>query len=116
MFDNKKHYIDDPLDVVNAKPDFSGIGSMPKFKFGDFFASVYSTLINKHSKAVFADFDKMVTHLARIHHLHEDEIGILLGAWFNEQPGCLRVNINRLTEKEINELHNELLKCNKKWT
>jgi len=37
MFDNEKHYIDDPLDVVNAKPDFSGIGSMPKFKFGDFF-------------------------------------------------------------------------------
>ena len=34
MIDNEGHYIDDPLDVVNAKPDFSGMGLMPKFKFG----------------------------------------------------------------------------------
>lgn len=34
MFDNEEHYIDDPLDVVNAEPDFSGIGLPPKFKFG----------------------------------------------------------------------------------
>lgn len=34
MFDNEGHYIDDPLHMVIAKPDFSGIGSMPKFKFG----------------------------------------------------------------------------------
>ena len=113
MFDNEGHYIDDPLDVVDAEPDFSGIGSIPKFKFGDLFASVHSTLINKHSEAVFADFDRIVTHLARTHHLHEDEIYILLGAWFNEQTGCLRVNINQLTGEDINKLYNELLKRNK---
>ena len=30
MFDNEGHWIDDPLDVVNAKPDFSGLGIEPK--------------------------------------------------------------------------------------
>ena len=32
MFDNERHWIDDPLDVVNAKPDFSGLGIEPKHK------------------------------------------------------------------------------------
>lgn len=32
MFDNDGHYIDDPLDVVNAKPDFSGLGMEPQHK------------------------------------------------------------------------------------
>ena len=32
MFDNEGHYIDDPLDVVNANPDFSGLGMEPKHK------------------------------------------------------------------------------------
>lgn len=32
MFDNEGHWIDDPLDVVNAKPDFSGLGMEPKHK------------------------------------------------------------------------------------
>lgn len=32
MFDNKGHWIDDSLDVVNAKPDFSGLGIEPKHK------------------------------------------------------------------------------------
>ena len=32
MFDNEGHWIDDSLDVVNAKPDFSGIGIEPKHK------------------------------------------------------------------------------------
>lgn len=32
MFDNEGHWIDDPLDVVNAKPDFSGLGIEPKHK------------------------------------------------------------------------------------
>lgn len=44
-------------------------------------------------KEVFADFDKMVAHLARTHALYQDEIARLLAAWFNAQPGCLRVNI-----------------------
>lgn len=26
MFDNDGHFIDDPLAIVNAKPDFEGIG------------------------------------------------------------------------------------------
>lgn len=26
MFDNDGHFIDDPLGIVNAKPDFEGIG------------------------------------------------------------------------------------------
>ena len=32
MFDNEGHWIDDPLDVVNAKPDFSELGMEPKHK------------------------------------------------------------------------------------
>jgi hypothetical protein len=36
----------------------------------------------------------MVSHLAKVHNLHQDEIGLLLADWFNEQPGCLKVNIN----------------------
>lgn len=44
-------------------------------------------------KEVFAEFDKMVAHLARTHALYQDEIARLLAAWFNAQPGCLRVNI-----------------------
>ena len=32
MFENEGHWIDDPLDVVNAKPDFSGLGMEPKHK------------------------------------------------------------------------------------
>ena len=117
MFDNEGHDMVNPLDVVHElQRELRGFGPIPKIKAGDFFASIYSTLIKKHSKAVFADFDRMVTHLARTHHLHEDEIGILLGAWFNEQPGCLRVNINWLTEKDIKKIHDELLKRNKKWT
>jgi hypothetical protein len=29
MFDNEGHWIDDPLEVVNTKPDFSGMGLEP---------------------------------------------------------------------------------------
>ena len=32
MFDNEGHWIDDPLDVMNTKPDFSGLGMEPKHK------------------------------------------------------------------------------------
>lgn len=60
------------------------------------------TLIQKRLKdfkpeqqaAVFADFDKMVAHLARIHGLHQDEVALLMASWFNSQPGCLQVNVN----------------------
>ena len=44
--------------------------------------------------AVFADFDKMVAHLARTHHLYQDEVALLLASWFNSQPCCLKVNVN----------------------
>lgn len=44
--------------------------------------------------AVFADFDKMVAHLARTHRLYQDEIALLMASWFNSQPGCLQVNVN----------------------
>jgi len=44
-------------------------------------------------KEVFADFDKMVAHLARTHALYQDEIARLLAAWFNAQPGCLSIYI-----------------------
>lgn len=60
------------------------------------------TLIQKRLKdfkpeqqaAVFADFDKMVAHLARTHRLHQDEVALLMASWFNSQPGCLKVNVN----------------------
>ncbi len=48
----------------------------------------------EHQAAVFADFDKMVAHMARTHRLHQDEIALLMASWFNAQPGCLKVNIN----------------------
>lgn len=44
--------------------------------------------------AVFADFDKMVAHLARTHRLHQDEVALLMASWFNSQPCCLKVNVN----------------------
>ncbi len=48
----------------------------------------------EHQAAVFADFDKMVAHLARTHRLHQDEVALLIASWFNSQPGCLQVNVN----------------------
>lgn len=44
--------------------------------------------------AVFADFDKMVAHMARTHRLHQDEIALLMASWFNSQPCCLKVSVN----------------------
>ena len=32
MFDNKGHWIDDPLEVINANLDFSGLGMNPIFQ------------------------------------------------------------------------------------
>ena len=32
MFDNEGHWIDDPLAVINANPDFSGLGMNPIFQ------------------------------------------------------------------------------------
>lgn len=52
----------------------------------------------EHQAAVFADFDKMVAHMARTHRLHQDEIALLMASWFNSQPGCLQVNVN---DKEV---------------
>lgn len=49
--------------------------------------------------AVFADFDKMVAHLARTHRLHQDEVALLLASWFNSQPCCLKINITELKEE-----------------
>lgn len=48
----------------------------------------------EHQAAVFADFDKMVAHMARTHGLHQDEIALLMASWFNSQPCCLKVNVN----------------------
>ena len=65
------------------------------------------TLIQKRLKdfkpeqqaAVFADFDKMVAHMARTHHLHQDEVALLMASWFNSQPGCLKINITEPKEE-----------------
>ena len=65
------------------------------------------TLIQKRLKdfkpeqqaAVFADFDKMVAHMARTHGLHQDEIALLMASWFNSQPGCLKINITEPKEE-----------------
>lgn len=48
----------------------------------------------EHQKAVFADFDRMVAHMARTHGLHQDEIALLMASWFNAQPNCLRINFH----------------------
>ena len=53
----------------------------------------------EHQAAVFADFDKMVAHMARIHGLHQDEIALLMASWFNSQPGCLNINITKSKEE-----------------
>ena len=45
--------------------------------------------------AVFADFDKMVAHMARTHRLHQDEVALLMASWFNSQPCCLKINITK---------------------
>lgn len=48
----------------------------------------------EHQAAVFADFDKMVAHMARTHHLYQDEIALLMASWFNSQPCCIEINVN----------------------
>ncbi len=48
----------------------------------------------EHQAAVFADFDKMVAHLARTHRLHQDEVALLLASWFSAQPFCIKINVN----------------------
>ena len=53
----------------------------------------------EHQAAVFADFDKMVAHLARTHGLHQDEIALLMASWFNSQPCCLTINITEPKEE-----------------
>ena len=42
---------------------------------------------------MFADFDKMVAHMARTHHLYQDEIALLMASWFNSQPCCIKIDI-----------------------
>ena len=49
--------------------------------------------------AVFADFDKMVAHMARTHRLHQDEIALLMASWFNSQPCCIKIDIIEKMEK-----------------
>ena len=39
----------------------------------------------EHQSAVFADFDKMVAHLARTHGLHQDEIALLMASWLKNK-------------------------------
>ena len=53
----------------------------------------------EHQAAVFADFDKMVAHMARTHRLHQDEIALLMASWFNAQPSCLKINITKSKEE-----------------
>ncbi len=47
----------------------------------------------EHQAAVFADFDKIVAHMARTHRLHQDEIALLMASWFNSQPCCIKIDI-----------------------
>ena len=97
MFDDEGHWLDDPLDIVNGpEPDFKGMGLITgRFSPIDVIKAIKGAgWISEHRAAVFADIEKMVSHLAKVHNLHQDEIGLLLADWFNEQPGCLKVNIN----------------------
>ena len=45
----------------------------------------------EHQAAVFADFDKMVAHMARTHRLHQDEVALLMASWFNSQPAASKL-------------------------
>lgn len=98
MFDNEGHYIDDPLVVVNAEPDFSGIGEIPVIRPMEVIKmmQIPPCLIYKNRDAVFADFDRMIPHLARVHNLKQDDIMVLLADWFySHSPEYLRVDIER---------------------
>lgn len=53
----------------------------------------------EHQAAVFADFDKMVAHLARTHGLYQDEVVLLMACWFNTQPCCLKTNVTETKEE-----------------
>ena len=53
----------------------------------------------EHQAAVFADFDKMVAHMARTHRLHQDEVALLMASWFNSQPCCIKIDIIEKMEK-----------------
>ena len=111
------HYIDDPLDVVNAKPDFSDMGLQMQFKPMDFIKQNprLADMYDKHHDAVFADFDRTITHYARVHNLHQDEISLLLMAWFNKQPGCIKANIQWIQQNLTKEQYEKLFKAAKEF-
>lgn len=116
MFDNEGHYIDDPLDIVN--PKLYPMHMKKSFKPMEFIKKMLkrNVLVQEHQTAAFADFDKMVAHLARVHNLHQDEIGVLLAAWFDSQPSPLRIHISQegLTKEQFAKLREavDMLLCN----
>ena len=81
---NDGHYIDDPVDVVNAKPDFEGIGEMPaNFKIKGVKIHIENSSYYKIqpiaakvkiNQAIAADLDRMVAHLARTHRVTQRHI------------------------------------------
>ena len=107
MEKNKKNQLDDPRLLRAAvkglrQPKSSDMGLQMQFKPMDFIKQNprLADMYDKHHEAVFADFDRMIPHYARVHNLHQDEIGLLLMAWFNKQPGCIKANI-QWTQKQL---------------
>lgn len=51
-----------------------------------------SNFLMDQQAEVFAEFDKMIAHQARVHGLHQDEIILLLACWFNKQEGIMKLS------------------------
>ena len=97
---NDGHYIDDPLDIVSVEPDFEDLGKRPLGnQLYNFFSNKlqegFNRFLRERYPAVFADFDKMVAHLARVHSLPQDQIIALLACWFNDKSRCLTIKIKK---------------------
>lgn len=102
MIDDEGHMLPDPAEIYLPK-DFSGIGEHPDVihslmdrrntAFKSHVQKVLNSFKEDHQEEVFADLDKMVAHLARVHNLHQDEIRMLIASWFNHNASFLKIDV-----------------------
>ena len=99
MFDNEGHWIDDPLDVVNAKPDFSGLGIEPKQIKGTMTSEVYS------SKELSLALQKKGIEAHRVKHFEKG------GSWYYRYT----FDIICRWLREVHGLHIYTFRLGEKW-
>ena len=96
MFDNEGHWIDEKLDVVNAKPYFSGLGIEPKHKQT---SAVYS------SKELSLALQKKGIEAHRVKHIEKG------GGWYYRYT----FDIICRWLREVHGLHIYTFRLGEKW-